>query len=191
MTDTRADTLADLTADPTQWFPMPAAMVTCQPADGPANVMGIGYVGFVCWRPAIVYLGVNAERYSGRVIRDTGEFVVALPEREQVLRMDLCGFVSGIDSDKFAATGLQPVPAERVAPPLVAGAALNLECRLVDAIEVGSHNLLLGEVIETHVAEHYASGDALIEPVILVSRRYTAASEHLYDFGESIVTPPA
>lgn len=182
--------LADLTADPTQWFPMTAALVTSRTAQGKPNLMGIGYVGFVCWQPPVVYLGINTARYSGQVIRDTGEFVVALPERDSVLNMDYCGFVSGADCDKFAMVGLTTRPATKVAPPLVDGCAVNLECTLINIVEVGSHSLYLGEVVATHVADQYTSGDRVLEPVILISRRYTAASEYLCDFGASMTSPP-
>jgi flavin reductase (DIM6/NTAB) family NADH-FMN oxidoreductase RutF len=182
--------MTDLTKDPTQWFPMTAALVTSQSVEGKPNLMGIGYVGFVCWQPPVVYLGINTARYSGQIIRDTGEFVVALPEREKVLNMDYCGFISGSDCDKFAIAGLSTRSATRVAPPLINECAVNLECELINIIEVGSHNLYLGKVVATHVADHYADGTKVLEPIILISRRYTAASEYLYDFGASMTCPP-
>jgi flavin reductase (DIM6/NTAB) family NADH-FMN oxidoreductase RutF len=182
--------MTDLTSDPTQWFPMPAALVTSRTADGRANLMGIGYVGFTCWQPPVIYLGVNTARYSGQVIRETSEFVVALPERNKVLNMDYCGFISGKDCDKFEATGFTTRDAADVRPPLINEAAVNLECKLLQVIELGSHNLLLGEVVQTHVAETYASGARALEPIVLVSRRYRAASEYVCDFGASITNPP-
>lgn len=182
--------MSELTNDPTQWFPMPAALVSTQPTEGRPNLMGIGYVGFTCWQPPVVCLGINTARYSGQVIRETGEFVVALPEREKVLNMDYCGFISGADCDKFQAAGFTVRAASRVRPPLIGDCAVNLECELLDVIDLGSHSLFLGKVVVTHVAEPYATNAKVIEPIILVSRRYTAASDYLCDFGASIASPP-
>lgn len=183
--------LSDLKSDPTQWFPMPAALVTTLAPDGTANLMGIGYVGFTCWQPPILHLGINTARYSGQVIRETREFVVALPEPGDVLRMDYCGFVSGTSCDKFAAAGFSTGPARRVKAPLIHECPINLECELLQVIPLGSHDLFLGKVVETHIAEKYLDGDERLSPVILVSRRYTAASEYLCDFGASYGNPPA
>src|SRR5271165_6499343 len=129
--------LPDLSKDPTQWFPMPAALVTCQPPNGRPNLMGIGYVGFCCWQPPTVCLGINTARYSGEVIRAVKSFVVALPDEEHVLNMDYCGFISGIDRDKFAAAGLTTRPGTRVAAPLINECPVNLECELTGVTPIG------------------------------------------------------
>lgn len=182
--------LKDLENDPTQWFPMPAALVTCRSSDGEPNLMGIGYIGFTCWQPPILYLGINTARYSGTVIKETGEFVVSLPEPSQVLNMDYCGFVSGAWSDKFEAAGFTVRQGRQVAAPLIEECPVNLECRLLQVLPLGSHELFLGEVLETHLATSYASGEKALEPIILISRRYAAASRFLCDFGASAGNPP-
>jgi flavin reductase (DIM6/NTAB) family NADH-FMN oxidoreductase RutF len=171
--------------DPTQWFPMPAALVVSQTSDGMPNLMGIGYVGFTCWRPPTVYLGINTARYTGTVIRETGEFVVGLPEHEHVLRMDLCGTISGSEEDKFAATGFTTRPADKVRPPLINECAVNLECELSRVVEIGSHDMYLGTIVRTHVGADYLTGARQLEPIMLVTRRYLAAASFLADFGAS------
>ena len=45
------------------------------------------------------------------------------------IRDSWCGVRSGRDFDKFRETGLTPVPAERVAAPLIAEAPVSIECR--------------------------------------------------------------
>jgi flavin reductase (DIM6/NTAB) family NADH-FMN oxidoreductase RutF len=170
---------------------MPAAFVTTRDEDGRDNVMGIGYVGFTCWQPPILYLGMNTARHSGGVIQRTGSFVVALPDPDHVPHLDYCGFVSGATTDKFAEAGLTTSPASRVAAPLINECPVNLECRLDQVIRLGSHDLFLGEVLETHLATELARGDVPLTPVILCSRRYMAASRILCDFGATQGSPPA
>ena len=180
----------ELEKDPTQWFPMPAALVTSQPLEGRPNLMGIGYVGFTCWQPPIVCLGINTARYSGTVIQQTRQFVVALPRPEDVLRVDYCGFISGTSLDKFQAAGLTTREARHVQAPLINECPVNLECELTQVIPLGSHALYLGRVVATHVDASLRSGDGELAPVILVSRRYKAASQFLCDFGASAGCPP-
>lgn len=182
--------LPDLSKDPTQWFPMPAALVTCQPVSGRPNLMGIGYVGFCCWQPPTVCLGINTARYSGQVIRAVKQFVVALPDAEHVLNMDYCGFISGIDRDKFEAAGFTTRPATRISAPLINECPVNLECELTGVTPVGSHDLFLGRVIESHVDPRYTKGRETLSPIILISRRYVAANDFVCDFGASEGNPP-
>jgi len=152
--------------------------------------MGIGYVGFTCWQPPTICLGINTARYSGEVIRQTREFVVALPGPDHVLNMDYCGFISGVDCDKFQAAGFTPVPGEIVKAPLIRECPVNLECQLREVITVGSHDLFLGQVVKTHVDEQCLSGEERLRPLVLVSRRYMAATEFICDFGASAGNPP-
>ncbi|MGH3900175.1 MAG: flavin reductase family protein [Pseudonocardiaceae bacterium] len=177
--------LDHLERDPTQWFPMPAALVVSCDSAGVPNLMGIGYVGFTCWQPPTIYLGINTARHSGAAIRETKQFVVGLPEPERVLNLDHCGTISGVDVDKFVAAGFTTRPADVVTPPLINECAVNLECELTKVVEIGSHDLHLGTVVRVHVKDAYISGEKHLEPIILVSRRYTAASHFLADFGAS------
>jgi flavin reductase (DIM6/NTAB) family NADH-FMN oxidoreductase RutF len=180
----------DLAKDPTQWFPMPAVLVTSREADGTPNVMGIGYVGFCCWQPPTLYLGMNTARHSNKVIREAGEFTVALPPADKVLNLDYCGFVSGTTSDKFTEAKLTPRDGRVVTAPLIEECPVNLECTLRQVVPLGSHDLFLGEVVETHIAPEYLSGEKPLQPIVLLARRYMAPSEFLCNFGDSAGCPP-
>jgi len=58
------------------------------------------------------------------------------------------GNCSGRDVDKFKRFRLTPVPAERVAPPLVAECFANLECKVVDTQLGSEFNLFILEVLK-------------------------------------------
>jgi flavin reductase (DIM6/NTAB) family NADH-FMN oxidoreductase RutF len=178
-----------LQKDPTQWFPMPAVLVTCAGKDRP-NVMGLGYIGFASWQPPVLGLGINSARYSRDLIREAGEFVVNVPEAPDVLRMDYCGFISGVSADKFAAAGLTPVPAAKVKAPLIQECPINIECVLSQVVPVGSHELFLGEVVAVHVDDECVAGRKTLVPLLLLSRKYMALSEYVCEFGASAGAPP-
>lgn len=174
--------------DPTQLFPMVVALVTTHSAEQGDNVMGIGYVGFVCWQPPIVALGINTARHSGRVILDTREFVVAIPDARYAHHTDFCGSVSGSQCDKLRLSGFTVAAAEKVRAPLLTECLLNLECRLRDCIPLGSHSLYLGEVVATHKRVDEESVAAA--PMVLIERCYVAARDFVLDFGASCGAPP-
>jgi flavin reductase (DIM6/NTAB) family NADH-FMN oxidoreductase RutF len=61
------------------------------------------------------------------------------------------GNFSGRDVDKFERFGLTPVPAGRVAPPLVAECFANLECKVIDTRFVNKFNLFILEVAKAWI----------------------------------------
>jgi flavin reductase (DIM6/NTAB) family NADH-FMN oxidoreductase RutF len=73
--------------------------------------------------------------------------VIAIPARALASKVVAVGNASGRDLDKFAAFGLTPAPAQRVAPPLVAECFANLECRVADTRLVNRYNLFVLEVL--------------------------------------------
>ena len=135
-------------------YPIPVVLVTCLDKAGQPNVMTVSWVGTVASTPPCLAIGVRPYRYSHAAIEEQGEFVVNIPKRELLSAVDYCGRVSRHrTSDKFAETGLTPVPASQVASPLIAECPVNIECRLIHSLELGSHTLFVGQILAVHVDE--------------------------------------
>lgn len=133
--------------------PVPAVLVSCGGFDGiPANLITIAWAGTVCSQPPMLSISVRPERHSYGILKKTGEFVVNIPTADQARVTDWCGVVSGRNEDKFAKTGLTPVPASSIRTPGVRECPLNLECRIVREIELGSHSLFLAEISAVQAA---------------------------------------
>ena len=99
----------------------------------------------------MVSISIRPERYSYDIIKQTGEFVINIPDKKLVREVDWCGVRSGRDIDKFQAFGLTPLPARCVAPPLVAECFANLECRVADTRLVNKYNLFVVEVVKAWI----------------------------------------
>jgi flavin reductase (DIM6/NTAB) family NADH-FMN oxidoreductase RutF len=148
-------------------YPTPTGLITSVDAEGRANIITLGEVFNLSIRePVWVGIAIRKATYSHELISAQREYVVNLPTSgmlDQVLR---CGSVSGRDGvDKFAEFELTPVPAARVRPPLIAECPVNLECRVVDVLETGDHDVFVGEVVVQHVDEGLlnAEGDFVLE----------------------------
>lgn len=136
-------------------YPVPAVMVSCaRPGETP-NIITIAWTGTICSDPVMVSISVRKERYSYNIIKDTGEFVINLVNRELVRAADYCGVKSGRDVDKFQQTRLTPLPSSHIQAPGIAESPLNLECRVRQVIPLGSHDLFLAEVAGVTVDEQY------------------------------------
>lgn len=127
-------------------YPLPVVMVSCQRPEERPNIITVAWAGTVCSDPAMLSVSVRKERYSHRILKETGEFVVNLVTKELVYATDFCGVKSGRDVDKFKETGLTPIPSTYVKAPSIMESPVNLECRVTEVLELGSHDMFLAEV---------------------------------------------
>jgi len=133
-------------------YPSPAALITSVDEDGKPNIVTLGECFNLSIRqPVIVGIAIRTATYSHGLIRRQGEFTVNLPTVDLLEKVDGIGMVSGRACDKFNRFGLTPLPALKVAPPLIAECPVNLECKVLSEQQVGDHQLFLGEVVAQHV----------------------------------------
>jgi flavin reductase (DIM6/NTAB) family NADH-FMN oxidoreductase RutF len=118
---------------------------------GRANVMAMSWHTMVDFEPPLLACVVSDANFSFRALRATGECVIAIPARRLAAAVVRVGNVSGRKLDKFAASGLTPVPASRVAAPLVAECFANLECRVKDTSLVRRFDLFVLEVLKAWI----------------------------------------
>ena len=130
--------------------PGPVVLLTTA-RKGRVNVMTMSWHMMVEFEPPLVGCVVSSANHSFAALRATGECVIAIPARKLAAKVVKIGNSSGRELDKFAAFGLTPLPAEQVAPPLVAECFANLECKVVDRRMVNRYNLFILEVLKAWV----------------------------------------
>lgn len=172
-------------------YPVPAVMVTVQDAEGKSNIITIAWTGTVCTNPPMLYISVRPERYSYRMLKESGEFVVNMTTKKLAKAADYCGVRSGRDVDKWKETGLTPEKAQAVSVPLIAESPVNIECRVKEVLELGSHHMFLAEVLAVDVDESLLDmGGRLAlekaEPVVYSHGEYYGLSELMGTFGWSV-----
>ena len=173
-------------------YPLPAVLVSCGATPEEYNMLTVAWTGTVCTTPPMCYISVRPERHSYAVIRRTGEFLINLTTRSMARATDWCGVRSGRDFDKFRETGLTPVPAERVAAPLIAEAPGSIECRVRQVLPLGTHDMFLAEVVHVQADEAYidpATGRFCLEraaPLDYSHGEYFALGDALGRFGWSV-----
>lgn len=128
-------------------YPVPVVMVSCQRPGETPNIITVAWAGTVCSDPVMLSVSVRKERYSHGILTDTGEFVVNLVTKDLAFATDFCGVKSGRDVDKFAEMELTPLPSSRISAPGIQESPVNLECRVRQVLQLGSHDLFLAEVV--------------------------------------------
>lgn len=134
-------------------YPLPAVMVSCQRPGEKPNIITVAWAGTVCSSPAMVSISVRPERYSYDIIKETGEFVINLTTEKLARATDYCGVRSGRDVDKFAEMHLTAGESKHVAAPYIEESPVNIECKVKQILELGSHHMFVAEVVGVDVEE--------------------------------------
>ncbi|PRR81038.1 flavin reductase family protein [Clostridium vincentii] len=130
--------------------PMAKILVSCRGIDGKNNALAVGYCGNCSYDPPMVMVGIVPSRYSYHIIKETGVFVVNLVTKEQKELFDYLGSHSGRDEDKFSNFNVKVEEGIKVNAPLLADCPVNIECKVVDSIMTGSHEMFIGKIEYVH-----------------------------------------
>lgn len=172
-------------------YPLPVVMVSVADREGRPNIITIAWAGTVCSDPAMVSISVRPERYSWKILKETGEFVINLTTKDLVYATDYCGVKSGRDVDKFKEMGLTAIPATNVKAPMIAESPVNIECRVTEVKPLGSHDMFLAEVVAVHADEKYMDEKHRFhlenaEPIVYSHGGYFICGEQVGTFGYSV-----
>jgi len=155
-------------------FPMASAVISVGKGDK-ANLITLAYVGKVCLNPPIIAISIQPKRHSFKLIESHGEFVINYPSMEQVKETDYCGTRSGRDENKWKRLNLTKEKALEVKVPLIKEFPINMECKVVNKINLGSHVCYFGEVLATHCSKEYLTNN-IIDPTKLDTFVYLAGN---------------
>lgn len=173
-------------------YPLPAVMVSAGDKKGNANIITVAWTGTVCTNPAMLYISVRPERFSYGMIKETGEFAVNLTTEKLAYAADWCGVKSGRDVDKWSEMKLTMQTVDRLEyAPLIQESPVNIECRVCEVKELGSHHMFLAEVLAVHVDGEYLTETGKFElnksGLIAYSHgTYLKLGEELGTFGYSV-----
>lgn len=172
-------------------YPLPVVMVSMTDKEGRNNIITIAWAGTVCTNPPMVSISVRPERYSYKILKETGEFVINLTTKDLVFATDYCGVKSGREVDKFKEMHLTALPATKVKAPLIGESPVNLECKITEIKPLGSHDLFLAEVVAVHADEKYMDAQHKFhlenaQPIVYSHGDYLQCKEKLGSFGYSV-----
>lgn len=173
-------------------YPIPAVMVSCQRPGEKPNIITVAWAGNVCSSPAMLSISVRKERYSYDIIKETGEFVVNLTTKKLAKATDWCGVRSGRDYDKFKEMKLTPLPSQKISAPGIEECPVNIECKVHSIVELGSHDMFIGEVVSVSVDDAYMDRKgrfnlAKSNPIAYSHGEYYTLGEKVGKFGYSVV----
>ena len=128
----------------------PVVLVTSQFKEK-TNIITLAWQMPVSHKPMLIAISIAKSHFSHDMIKGSGEFAVNVPNVNLLSQVHYCGTTSGRDTDKFAQSGLTPLPAQTITPPLIAECIGHIECRLQNMYLVGDHSVFVGEVLAASV----------------------------------------
>ena len=172
-------------------YPLPAIMVSLTDKAGNSNIITLAWAGTICTNPPMLSVSIRPERYSYDIIKETGEFVVNLTTKELAYATDYCGVKSGRDVDKFKEMKLTKLDSEKIKAVAIAESPVNIECKVREIMELGSHSLFIADVVNLRVDgklldEKGRFNLAKSELIAYSHGRYYELGKELGSFGYSV-----
>ncbi len=173
-------------------YPIPAVMVSCGSNIDEHNIITISWTGTINSDPAMCYISVRKERHSHEIIKRTKEFVINLTTKNLAFATDWCGVKSGKDFNKFKEMKLTPEKALKVSAPLIKESPINIECKVTQIIELGSHDMFLAKIVAVNAEERFLDKNTgafdlrQTEPIAYLHGNYYGLGEKIGKFGYSV-----
>lgn len=135
-------------------YPMPTILVGAN-IDGKPNFMACAWCGIANGRPPMISVALQHPRHTLKGIQQNNTFSANVPSVNLVKETDYCGIVSGAKADKVADCRFKIFYGKLQTAPLIEQCPVNLECRVVHLLNLGSHTLVIGQIEEVHIADSY------------------------------------
>ena len=134
-------------------YPMPAFLIGANVGEKP-NSMTAAWSGIAASTPPMITVALQHHRHTLKGIKENGAFSVNVPSAEQVKETDYCGIVSGsTKADKVKDCNFTVFYGKLKNVPLIEQCPVNLECKAVHILTLGSHSLVIGQIEEVHLSE--------------------------------------
>ena len=171
--------------------PVPAVMVSVADKKGNNNIITVAWAGTICTNPPMLSISVRPERHSYNMLKETGEFVVNLTTEELAFACDYCGVTSGRDVNKYEKLNLTPLKMQNVNAPGIAESPVNIECKIREIKELGSHHMFIADVVGVTVDDKYMDEKnkfhlEYAKPIVYSHGTYLKTGEEIGTFGYSV-----
>jgi len=137
-----------ITLGPMPYMSVLPTLLVGADVNGKPNYMTAAWATVACMVPPMVCVAINKARYTAKGIEENGTFSLNIPSVREMIPADHCGLVSGEKEDKSGV--FRSFYGKLKTAPMAEECPVNIECRLFQSVDCGSHMLRIGEVVEIH-----------------------------------------
>lgn len=156
-------------------YPVPVVLVSSGDKDE-ANIITIAWCGVVCSLPPLLSISIRPSRHSHKIISRAGDFVINIPKEDLLEKTDFCGIVSGSSTDKFKSCNFTKRSSSKISSLMIEECPVNIECKVVKRLNLGTHDMFIGQVLAVNANEEMLGKDGRID--------YNKAKPVVYNQGE-------
>jgi flavin reductase (DIM6/NTAB) family NADH-FMN oxidoreductase RutF len=163
-------------------YPMPLVIVGTVVGNR-ANFMAAGWVSRVNYQPPLIAIAIHKGHYTTAGIAEHGQFGLSIPGRGLLEQVDYVGLVSGKEQDKSRV--FQHFTRDLRYAPMIQECPLTMECSLVQAVDLPTNTLFIGEIKGAYADEQCLTDGKpdikKMEPITLSmpDNNYWAIGAHL------------
>lgn len=176
--------------------PRPIGWIGSLSATGVPNLAPYSFFNAVSGSPPTFVFspGRGTRKDTLANVRAVGEFTINIVTDEVVEAMNASAASVDADVDEFELAGVTPVPSVSVRPPMVGECKANIECVVVDIVDIGhidhGNALVIGQAVEFHVDTDLLDGTRVDQAALrAVGRHVGNTYSHATDLFD-ITRPP-
>lgn len=136
-----------------RFYPLSCVYVISTNKQGEPSGMVASWFIQTSFDPPLVAVSIGKSRLTYNLVKESKEFVIAVPNEKLKEVIRVFGRKSGRDVNKFKETNLKTKKAKFVKSPLLEDATFNYECELLKIVDTGDHSIFIGKVVASWINE--------------------------------------
>ena len=151
--------------------------------EGKPDFTTVAWTGVAASVPPSITIALQHHRHSLKGVRQHMAFSINIPSTEYVKETDYCGLASGARVDKAADCGFKVFYGKLKNVPFIEQCPINHACEVVQILNLGSHELIVGKIVESFVSESCMTegrpDPAKVKPFMFAGFGYYSIGQHL------------
>jgi flavin reductase (DIM6/NTAB) family NADH-FMN oxidoreductase RutF len=154
--------------------------------EGLADFATVAWTGVAASSPPAITISLQHPRHSLAGIRRNMTFSVNIPSVDILNETDYCGITSGSNTDKVKDCNFKVFYGKLTGAPFIQECPVNHACEVVQILNLGSHELIVGRIVETFVSEDCLT-NGFVDPVKV--KPFFFAGFNYFALGEKVGDP--
>ncbi len=167
-------------------YTAPVYIVGTYDENGVPNAMNAAWGGICVSNPPCISVSIQKPRKTYDNILEKGCFTINIPDETQVEVADYFGLVTGKKVKKFENLGVTPKKSEMIDAPYIEEFKVNIECKVINSIEIGSHVIFIGEIVNILADEEILDEKLNIEVEKLKPITFDPMKKGYYSIAEKV-----
>lgn len=151
-------------------YPTPVYLIATYDREGKPNIMTVGWGGVCNSNPPCVCISVRPATHTYHALMERQAFTLNLATERYAKEAAYCGRTSGREVDKFKECGFTALKSKTVDAPYIKELPINLECKIIQIHEIGSHNQFVAQIMNVKVDDELTHAERpiieMIKPIV-------------------------